>query len=78
MFRSTSDMLRFSALFVKGRVTGVKIFAVEAILRNAKGIAKALKVHDLAHTKKAKDVGHVGIVGQANEVVIGHARLLFC
>ena len=78
MFRSTSDMLRFSALFVKGRVTGVKIFAVEAILCDAERIAKALEVHNLAHAEEAQNVDHVGIVAKTNEVVVRHARLLLC
>ena len=55
-------MLRFSAFFVKAGVACIEILAVQAILRNAKGIAEALEVYDLTHTKETQNVGHVRIV----------------
>ena len=38
--------------------------------------AEALEVHDLARTQELDDVVDVGIVGKAQDVIVGHARLL--
>ena len=40
--------------------------------------AEALEVHDLARTQELDDVVDVGIVGKAQDVIVGHARLLLC
>ena len=39
---------------------------------------EALEVHDLARPQELDDVVDVGIVGKAQDVIVGHARLLLC
>jgi len=43
----------------------------------AKQLTEALIVHDLALTKELDDIVHIGIVGKAENVVIGSLRLHF-
>ena len=66
------------SLLIKGRVKGVEVFAVEIILCNAKRIAEALVVHQLALTQILDRLAHVGIVHHAQDIIIGHACLLLC
>ena len=40
--------------------------------------AEALEVHDFARTQELDDIADVGIVRKAENVVVGHARLLLC
>ena len=61
---------------VKGGIEGVKIFAVEIILCDAQRVAEALEVHQLALAQEFDGVAHVGVVDQAQDVVVGHAGLL--
>ena len=68
----------FSALLIERGVDCVKILAVKLFLSDSQSIAKALIVHDLTLTQVAQRVTHVGVIAQANEVVVGRARLLFC
>ena len=65
-------------LFIKRRVIGVVILAVQAIARFIQRFSKALVMHKLALAQEADDVLDVGIVGKAQDVVIGRARLLLC
>ena len=48
------------------------------LLRAAKGITEALVVHDLAFTQILDRIAHVGIVHEAQNVVVGGASLLLC
>ena len=68
----------FVAALVKRGVDRVKVLAIKLFLRNAQSIAKALIVHDLTLTQVAQRITHVGVIAQANEVVVGRTRLLFC
>ena len=45
------------------------------ILGNAQGIGKSLIVHDLPLAQIFDGIDHVGIVAQAEDVVVGHPRL---
>ena len=38
--------------------------------------AEALEVHDLTRTQELDDIADVRIIGKAENVVVGHARLL--
>lgn len=40
--------------------------------------AEALEVHDLTRTQELDDIADVRIIGKAENVVVGHARLLLC
>ena len=70
--------LLFVAALVKRGIDRVEILAVELFLSDSQGIAKALIVHDLALTQVAQRITHVGIVAQADEIVVGRTRLLLC
>ena len=47
-------------------------------MQDVQTLAEALEVHDLARTQELDDVVDVGIVGKAQDVIVGHARLLLC
>ena len=68
----------FVAALVKRGVDRVKVLAIKLFLSDSQGISKALIVHDLALTQVAQRIAHVRVIAQANEVVVGRTRLLFC
>ena len=49
-----------------------------AVLDHSHRLAEALKVHDFALAEEFDNVVYVGVVGEAKNVVVGHARLLLC
>ncbi len=63
---------------VKRRIDGVKVFGIQMILRNAKSIAEALVVNDFPLSEEFDGIPNVGVVTQAQNVVIGGTRLLLC
>ena len=63
-------------LSVEAGVDEVDILLVELFLGKPQPLAEALEVHDLARTQELDDVVDVGIVGKAQDVIVGHARLL--
>ena len=66
-------------LFVKGRVHIVDIFFVHLVLCQPQAFAKALEVDDLPGPEEFDGVADVRVVGEAEDVVIGHAGfLLWC
>ena len=76
MLFSSSAVLHSSATFVKGGVASVEILGVKSVLRNSQCLAEALKMHEFSLSEIADGVLHVGIVHQAQNVVISHPRLL--
>lgn len=69
--------LCFSSFSVERRVESVKVLAVEVVLDEFERFTETLKMHDFAFTQKSYRVADVGVVDEANQVVIGCARLLF-
>ena len=63
---------------VKAGIDGVEILTVKMILRDAEGVAKPLIMDDLSLAEIFDDVADVGIVAQAEDIVVGHTRLLLC
>ena len=63
---------------VKGRVDGVDVLLIHALGGQAQSFAEALVVHHLPLAQEADDVVDVRVVGQAQDVVVGRARLLLC
>ncbi len=63
---------------IKRGIERIEIFAVQVLLRDTEGIGEALVVNDLTLAQILDGIAHVGIVGQAKNVVIGHARFLLC
>ena len=49
-----------------------------AFLYHSHCLAKALEVDYLALTKKPYRIVDVGVIGEAEDVVVGHASLLLC
>lgn len=77
---SFSSVFRHTILRVpvKGRVIEVDIFRVHFFFTELQAFAEPLEVHDLPFPEEADRVVHVRIVGEAEDIVVGQASLLFC
>lgn len=64
------------AIFVVARVEGVEVLAVELIGQQSQVLAEALVVYDLARPEEADRVDDVGIITEAQDIVVSGARLL--
>ena len=69
-------LLIASASLVKLGVKGVEVFSIQAVGGNAESITESLIVNDLAFAQVLDGVAYVGVVYQAENVVVGDARLL--
>ena len=69
--------LVFKTLFVKLGVEGVEVFAVELVGEDAKVLAEALIVYNLALTQEADSVLDVGVITEAQDVVVCRPSFLF-
>ena len=67
----------FETFDVKARVEGIEILAVELVGQQSQVFAEALIVYDLARSQEANRVDDVGIVAEAQDVVICRPRFLF-
>jgi len=67
----------FSALIKRG-VVAVDVLVIGPLLDLAQAISKALIMDDLALTQEFDGIAHVRVIRQAQNVVVGHARLLLC
>lgn len=63
---------------VKFRVVGVEILVVQIVLDQAHAFTEALEVGQLALPQEADRIPHVGVVAEAQNVIVGGARLLLC
>lgn len=63
---------------VKGGVESVKILGVQIILCDAQSLAKSLVMHDLTLTKELDGIANIGIIYEAQNVVVGYSCLLLC
>ena len=63
---------------IKRRVARVEVLGVEMLLRDTNAVAEALIVHDLTLSEEFYRVADVGIVCEAQNVVISRASLLLC
>ena len=68
----------YANLLIKRRVARVEVLGVEMLLCYADAVAEALIMHDLALAEEFYRVADVGIVGEAENVIVGRARLLLC
>ena len=66
----------FLFLFVEGGVDRVYVLLIHLLARQPERLAEALVVDDLALAQEAYDVVDVRIVGEAEDIVVGDARLL--
>ena len=69
-------VLFLSSLLVEAWVYVVDVFLVQAVLGKPQAFAEALEVHDLTRTQELDDIADVRIIGKAENVIVGHARLL--
>ena len=65
-----------TAPLVKGGIAGVEVLGVQIVLGNAEGIPKPLVVNDLPLPQELDGLADVGVIAEAEDVVVGHAGLL--
>lgn len=66
-------------LHVELGVVGVVVACVQIFLNIAQGVTEALEVNDLALTQELDRVANIGVVDQAQQVIVSCARfLLWC
>ena len=63
---------------VEFRVKGIEVAGVQRLFNALQRLAKALEVHNFALAQKADRPYHVRVIHQAQDVVVGGARFLFC
>ena len=63
---------------VEGGVGQVHILGVHPLLTQAQALAETLEVYDLPLPQEADHVVHIRVIRQAEDIVVGHAGLLFC
>lgn len=63
--------------FIKARIKRIEILAVEAVGEDAQTLAEPLIVRDLALAKELEGFEHVGIVDEADKIIVGGACFLF-
>ena len=61
---------------VKGRIERIEIFAVKIICGYPQAFAEPLVMNDLSLSEEAYRVYNIGVVAEAQNVVIGCARFL--
>ena len=77
--RSLSAAAAFFALVaavIKCGIVGIEVLRVKVILCDAQGIAEALEVHDFALAKEFDRFAYIGIVHQAQNIVVGGSGFL--
>ena len=65
-------------LFIEFGIVSVEILVVEIVLNLAQRFTETLVVDDLALAQEFERRAYVGIVDEPQQIVIRHARLLFC
>lgn len=66
-------------LHIKFGIVGVVVARVQIFLYIAQNIAKALEVYDFALAQELDRVAHIGVINQAQQVIVSCARfLLWC
>ena len=66
----------FSAIAIKRGIACVEILAVQMVLGDTESVAEALVMDDLPLAEEFDGLADVGIVTEAEDVVVGHAGLL--
>lgn len=67
---------QWKTLGIQRRVGGVDVFLVEALAQQGDGLAKALEVDNFPLAEEANHVVDIGIVAQAENIVVCDPRLL--
>ena len=66
----------FSAIFIKARVAGVEILAVEMVGRDPEAFAETLVVDDLPFPQEFQRIADIRVVDEAEQVVVRCTGLL--
>ena len=66
-----------SAMLIKGGIAGVEVFGIELFLRETSDFAETLKMDDFPFPQIADRVDYIGVIGEAEDIVIGCAGFLF-
>ena len=64
-------------LHIKGRVHKIHILPIKLLSQNFYGFSKSLEMDDLPLPEESDDVVDIGIITDAQNVVIGYASFLF-
>lgn len=63
---------------VKAWIESIEVFLVELIGNNSERFTEALIVSDFSLAQEFDNITNIGIVNQAQNVVIGYTRFLLC
>lgn len=63
---------------VKAGIKGVEVLGIQLILRDAECLTKALEMDDFTLAEELNRFADIGVIYQAQDVIISGARLLFC
>lgn len=64
-------------LFVEGRIEEIDVLLVHFVFCKLQALAEALEVNDFAFPEETDDIIYVGVIAEAEDVVIGDAGFLF-
>lgn len=64
--------------FVKCRVKGIEVAAVQMVLNVPEGFTKALEVNDFPFPQEADGIADIVVFDHAEDVVVGGAGFLLC
>ena len=67
-----------AVLFVESGVCKIDVLLIHAFLGQRDGLTETLEVDDLPLTEEADHIVDVRIIGEAQNIIIGKAGLLFC
>lgn len=63
---------------VEGGIDSVDVFLIQSVLCHVERIAEALIMDDLPFTEEAERIEYIGIVNEAEQIIVGDASLLLC
>ena len=73
-----SAALHLPAPLIERGIADVEVLGVQVILGDAQSIPEPLVMHDLPLAEELDGLSYVGIVAEAEDVVVGDAGLLLC
>jgi hypothetical protein len=66
------------AILIKTWIAGVEILGIEPVGSQAESFAKTLIVDDFTLSQELNRITYIGVIGKAENVVIGGTCFLFC
>ena len=74
IFRAAAPVINRA---VEGGIKGIKVFAVQIVLKHAKGFSESLEMDNFPLPQKTDGVADLRILDKAEDVVIGGTGFLF-